>query len=80
MYECYYGYIKPIYFHKAKLCYMDTKNDIAEGVQKKIWCNELQQKQIITYKETARLMKDDFGGKIMVQFVALQPKMYSYKA
>lgn len=51
MYECYYGYIKPIYFHKAKLCYMDPKNDIARDAQKKIWCNGLQEKQIIAYKD-----------------------------
>ena len=28
-------------------------------------------------RDTAELMKDDLGGKTMVQFVALQPKLYS---
>ena len=29
---------------------MDPKNDIARDAQKKIWCNGLQEKQIIAYK------------------------------
>lgn len=31
-------------------------------------------------RDTAGLMKDDLGGKIMVQFAALQPKLYSRRS
>ena len=30
MYECWYGYVKPNYREKAKLCDMDTKSFIVQ--------------------------------------------------
>ena len=85
MYEYWYGYMKPKYGDNVKLCFMDTDSfimhiktedfykDIADDVEK-------VNRPLPTgkNKKVIRLMKDELGGKIMTEFLALRPKTYSY--
>ena len=88
MYEYWYYYIKPKYGDNVKLCYMHTNSfiedfykDIADDVEKRFDTsnyevnNHYPQERI---KKMVGLMKDELGGKIMTEFVALRPKIYSY--
>ena len=93
MYEFWYDYMKPKYGDNVKLCYMDTdsfimhikqkisikillmtlKRDLIHQIMKSI--DHYQEERI---KKLIGLMKDEVGGKIMTEFVALRPKTYSY--
>ena len=86
MYEFWYDYMKAKYGDNIKLCYMDTDSfimhiktedsykDIANNVDYEV--NE----PLPTgkNKKVIGLMKDELGGKIMTEFVALRPQTYSY--
>ena len=93
MYEFCYEYIKPKYGKKAKLCYMDTDSfiihiktkefykDIADDVEKRFDTPNYKVNRPLPKgknKILIALMKDELGGKIMIEFVALRPKTYSY--
>ena len=93
MYEFWYNYIKPKYENNANLCYMDTdsfvihiKNedayeDIANDVEKRFNTSNYEVNMPLSTgknKKVIGLMKDELGGKIMTEFVALKPKTYSY--
>ena len=52
---------------------MMLKKDLIHQIMKSI-DHYLQEK----IKNVIRLMKDELGGKIMTEFVALRPKAYSY--
>ena len=85
-YDFWYDYIKPKYQDNAKLCYMDTDfyDDIADDAEK--WFDtsnydddhDDRPLQKGMNKIVTGLMKDELGGKIITEFVALGPKTYSY--
>ena len=93
MYEFWYDYMKPKHGNRVKLCYMDTDSfviniktnnfykDIANVLKRDL---TLQIMSAIDHylqeriKKVIGLMKDELGGKIITEFVALRPKTYSY--
>ena len=95
MYKFHYDYMVPKYgLEKLKLCYMDTDSlvydiktkdfyeDIADDVPARFntsgYCPN-RPLPVGLNKKVIGLMKDELGGKIMTEFVALRPKLYSYK-
>ena len=95
MYEFHYDYMVPKYgLEKLKLCYMDTDSlvydiktedfyeDIADDVPARFdtsgYCLN-QPLPVGLNKKVIGLMKNELGGKIMTEFVALRPKLYSYR-
>ena len=94
MYEFHYDYMIPKYSDRLKLCYMDTDSlvyhiktedfyaDIADDVQKRFDTSGYIPDRPLPVglnKKVIGLMKDELGGAIMTEFVALRPKLYSYK-
>ena len=93
MYEFWY-YINPKYGDRAKLCYTDTDSfiiyiikdffqDISNDV--KIWFdtsnydkNDKRPLPIVKNKKVPGLFKDELGGKIIIEVVALRPITYAY--
>ena len=93
MYEFWYDYVKSKYEDKARLCYMDTDSfvvniktkdfykDIAENVKESFdTSNYIFDRPLPTgvNKKVIGLMKDELGGDMITEFVALRPKAYSY--
>ena len=93
MYEFWYDYVKTKYEDKARLCYMDTDSfvvniktkdfykDVSQGVNKRFdTSNYIFDRPLPTgiNKKVIGLMKDELGGDIIAEFVALRPKAYSY--
>ena len=93
MYEFWYDYMKPKYGDNVKLCYMDTDSfimhiktenfykDIADDVEERFDTSNYEVNRPLPAgknKKVTGLMKDELGGKIMTEFVALRPKTYSY--
>ena len=93
MYEFWYDYVKSKYEDKARLCYMYTDSfvvniktkdfykDIAENVKERLdTSNYIYDRPLPTgvNKKVIGLMKDELGGDIITEFVALRPKAYSY--
>ena len=93
IYEFWYDYMKPKYGDNVKLCYMDTESfiiyiktedfykDIADDVECKFDKSNYEvDRTLLTgkNKKVIGLMKDELGGKIIKEFVALRPKTYSY--
>ena len=91
MYEFWYDYIKPKYGDRAKLCYTDTDSfvihikteDISNDVER--WFdtsnydkNDKRPLPIGKNKKVPGLFKDELGGKIMTEVVALRLKTYAY--
>ena len=93
MYEFWYDYVKNKYGNNARLCYMDTDsfviniktNDFYEDISQDV--NERFDTSNYTFdrplpkginKKVIVLMKDELGGGIITEFVALRPKTYSY--
>ena len=91
MYEFWYDYIKPKYQNNVKLCYTDTGSfiiktktedfdkGIADDVENRFDAS-IMELTLPTEKNknVIGLIKDELGGKIMTEFVALRPKTYSY--
>ena len=93
MYEFWYDYVKPKYGDNVKLCYKDTDSfimhiktksfykDIADDVEKRFDTSNYECDRPLPKgknKKVIGLMKDELGGNIMTEFVALRPKTYSY--
>ena len=93
MYEFWYDYLKPKYGDNVKLCYMDTDSfimhiktkdfyeDTANDVEKRFDTSNYEVNRPVPTgknKKINGLMKDELGGKIMTEFVALKPKTYLY--
>ena len=93
MYKFWYDYMKPKYGDNVKLCYMDTDSfimqiktedfykDIADDGEKRFDTSNYEVDKPLPAgknKKVIGLMKDELGGKIMPEFVALRPKTYSY--
>ena len=92
MYEFWHDYMKPNYSDNVKLCYTDTDSfimniktedfyeDIANDVKKIFDTSNYEFDRPISAgknKKVFGLMKDELGGKIMIEFIALRPKTYS---
>ena len=93
MYEFWYEYMKPKYDDNVKLCYMDTDSfimniktedfykDVANDVEKRFDTSNYECDRLSSTgknKKVIGLMKDELGGRIITEFVALKPKTYSY--
>ena len=93
MYELWYDYITPKYQNNAKLCYMDTGSfiiytktedfykDIAGDVEKRYDISNYEVDRPLPKgmnKKPIGLMKDELGGMILTEFVALRPKACIY--
>ena len=93
MYEFWYDYMKPKYNDDVKLCYMDTDSfvmhiktndfykDIFDDVDNTFDTSNYEIKRPLPIgknKKIIGLMKDELGGEIITEFIALRPKTYSY--
>ena len=93
MYEFWYDYMKPKYDDNVKLCYIDTDSfimhiktedfyrDIANDVEKRFDTSNYEVDRPLSTgknKKVIGLIKDELGGKIITEFVALRPETYSY--
>ena len=93
MHEFWYDYMKPKYGDNIKLCYMDTDSfimniktedfykDIANDVEKRFDTSNYEVNRPLPTgknKKVIVLMKDELGGKIIMEFVTLRPKSYLY--
>ena len=93
VYEFWYGYVKPKYCGKAKLCYMDTDNFIVYKKTEDIYSDIAKEVEIrfdtsnyeldrpspkVKNKKVIGLMKDELRRKIMTEFATLKIKTYSY--
>ena len=94
MYEFHYDYMVPKYGDRLKLCYMETDSlvyhiktedfytDIADDVPARFDTSGYIPDRPLPVglnKKVIELMKDKLGGAVMTEFVALRPKLYSYK-
>ena len=84
----YRGNLKLCYMDTDSLIYdiktEDFYEDIADDVQARFDTSGYSKKDnrplpIGVNKKVIGLMKDELGGKIMTEFVALRPKLYAYK-
>ena len=93
MYEFWYDYVKKKYGDMVKLCYKDTDSliidiktkdfykDIAQDVEERFDTSNYGVDRPLPKgknKKVIGLMKDELGGGIITEFVALRPKTYSY--
>ena len=93
MYEFWYDYMKPKYNDDVRLCYMDMDSfimniktndfykDISDDVDNRFDTSNYEVKRLLPIgknKKVIRLMKDELGGEIITEFIALRPKTYSY--
>ena len=93
MYEFHYHYMLPKYGDRIKLCYMDTDSyvyniktdafykDIAEDVEARFDTSAYSNNRPLPIGKNKKVigpMKDELGGGIMKELVALRAKMYSY--
>ena len=88
-----HDYMKPKYGDNVKLCYMDIDcfivniktedfyKDVAKDVEKRCDTSNYECDRPLPKgknKKVIGLMKDELGGRVITEFVALRPKTYSY--
>ena len=93
IYEFWYDYMKKNYGDMVMLCYTDTKSlvvtikkkdfykDIAQDVQERFDTSNYSVDRPLPKGKNNKvigLMKDELGGGIITEFIALRPKTYSY--
>ena len=93
MYEFWYDYMKPKCNNNVRLCYMDTEifkvniktndfyKDISDDVDNRFDTSNYEVKRPLPIgkkKKVIRLMKDELGGEIIMEFIDLRPETYSY--
>ena len=93
MYEFWYDYMKPKYNDNVKLRYMDTDSfimniktndfyeDIASDVENRFDTSNYEVNRPLPMgknKKVMGLMKDELGGKIIMEFATLRSKTYSF--
>ena len=93
MYEFWYDYMKPKYGDNVKLCYMDDDSFImnfktedfykviANDVEKRFATSNYEVDRPLSTRKNKKvigLMKDELGGRVITEFLALRPKTYSY--
>ena len=93
MYKFWYDYMKPKFGNDVKLCYVDTDSfimnikrndfyeDITNDVEKMFDTSNYEVNRPLSMgknKKIIGLMKDELGGKIIMEFVTLRPKTYSF--
>ena len=94
MYDFHYNYIKPKYDENVKLLFTDTDSlmyeiktkdfykDISNDIEKMFDTSNYEKNHPLYYgknKKVIGMMKDECGGKIIIEFVGLRSKLYSYK-
>ena len=94
MYEFHCDYMIPKYGENLKLCYMDTDSlvyhiktedfysDILEDVEARFDTSRFTEPRPLPMglnEKVIGLVKDELGGNIMKEFVALRPKSYAYR-
>ena len=93
MYEFWYDYMKPKDNDNVNLCYMDTDSfimniktndfykDISNDVENRFDTSNYEVNRPLPTgknKKIIGLMKDELGGKIIMEFVTLRPKTYLF--
>ena len=93
MYEFWYDYMKPKYNDNVELSYMDTDSfvmhiktndfykDISDDVDNRFDTSNYEVKRPLPIgknKNVIGLMKEELGREIIMEFIALRPKTYSY--
>ena len=93
MYKFWYDYVKPQYGEKVTLYYMDTDSfivyiiagyickDITEDAETRFDSSNYVLDGLLLKgkkKKVIVLMKAELGGKLIIEFVALRAKAYSY--
>ena len=94
MYEFHHNYMAPKYGENLTLCYMDIDSfvnhiktndfyaDIVDDVEERFDTSGYSSNRPLPIgknKKVIGLMKDELGGAIMTEIVALMPKLYSYR-
>ena len=93
MYQLWYDYLKQNYDNKIELIYTDTDSFVIEIETDDIYKDMLEDSHLydfsdypkdhpnysLTNKKVCGIFKDDLNGKIIVEFTANKPKMYSYE-
>ena len=67
-----------VYTIKTKDFYADKADDVLTRFDTSGYCSNCSL-PIGLNKKVIGLMKDELGGAIMTEFVALRPKLYSYR-
>ena len=76
--------MRPKYGSKFNLCFMHTDSFVYESFDfyRDITADVEKRFDTTTHRKNKKvigLMKDELGGKVMTEFVALRAKMYAYK-